>query len=284
MFSKYGKLPIWNKICVTSCLYNIIFNMKKILILAVFILSVSFDSVQDPAFDTGEWFKFRIHYGLVTAGYATLEVKEAIKNNKKVYHAIGKGYTTGMSKWFFNVNDNYETYFDKATGKPYQYVRKIDEGGYTKDEEGFFNQDRNNILVKDYKNNTNQTFATSENIQDIVSTFYYLRKHPTVNKLKVGESIAIDMFFDQETTKFKLKYLGKEDIDTKFGIVPCMIFKPLVQSGRVFKEQESVTVWISDDDNKVPVRIKASLAIGSLKADLESFKGLSNPFTIKVTP
>ena len=92
------------------------------------------------------------------------------------------------------------------------------------------------------------------------------------------------MFFDGETTKFKLKYVGKEDLDTKFGVVPCMIFRPLVQSGRVFKEQESVTVWISDDDNKLPVRIKASLAIGSLKADLESFKGLSNPFTIKVKP
>jgi hypothetical protein len=256
--------------------------MKKILVLALFFLTVSFDSLQDTPFDTGEWFKFRIHYGLVTAGYATLEVKEAIKNNKKVYHAVGRGYTTGMSKWFFNVEDNYETYFDKATGKPYQYVRKIDEGGYTKDEEGFFNQDKNTILVKDYKNNNNQTFATSENIQDIVSTFYYLRKHPSVNRLKVGESIAIDMFFDQESTKFKLKYIGKEDLDTKFGVVPCMIFRPLVQSGRVFKEQESLTVWISDDDNKVPVRIKASLAIGSIKADLESFKGLSNPFTIKV--
>jgi hypothetical protein len=62
-----------------------------------------------------------------------------------------------------------------------------------------------------------------------------------------------------------------------------MIFRPLVQAGRVFKEQESLTVWVSDDANKLPLRIKASLAVGSLKADLESFKGLSNPFTIKVT-
>jgi hypothetical protein len=258
--------------------------MKKIIVIALFFLSVSFDSLQDSVFETGEWFKFRIHYGLVTAGYATLEVKEAIKNNKKVFHAVGKGYTTGMSKWLFNVDDNYESYFDKSSGKPYQYVRKINEGGYTKNEEGFFNQDKNTILVKDYKNNTNQTFATSDNIQDIVSTFYYLRNHPLANKLKVGEFLVIDMFFDQESTKFKLKYIGKEDLETKFGTIPCMIFRPLVQSGRVFKEQESLTVWISDDDNKIPVRIKASLAIGSIKADLESFKGLSNPFTIKATP
>jgi hypothetical protein len=257
-------------------------TMKKIFLLALVFLMVSFDAQRESAFTVGEWFKFRIHYGLVTAGYATVEVKEALKNSKKVFHAVGKGYTTGMTKFFFKVEDNYESYFDKVTGKPYQFVRKIDEGGYTKNQEGFFNQDKNTILVKDYKNKTEKTFTTSENIQDILSTFYYLRNHPNVDKLKVGESIAIDMFFDDESTKFKLKFIGREDVKSKFGIIPCMIFRPLVQSGRVFKEEESLTVWISDDQNKVPVRIKASLAVGSLKADLESFKGLSNPFMIKV--
>ncbi|MES2747926.1 MAG: DUF3108 domain-containing protein [Bacteroidota bacterium] len=256
--------------------------MKKGIIIALMLTLVSFDTQREDAFGVGEWFKFRIHYGIVTAGYATLEVQESVRNNKKVFHAIGRGYTTGMSKLFFKVEDVYESYFDKATGKPYQFVRKIDEGGYTKNQEGFFNQDKNTILVKDYKNKNEKTFATPENVQDIVSTFYYLRNHPNIDKLKVGESIAIDMFFDEETTKFKLKFIGREDLDTKFGTISTMIFRPLVQSGRVFKEEESLTVWISDDDNKLPIRIKASLAVGSIKADLESFKGLRNSFKIKV--
>ncbi|MBC7524994.1 MAG: DUF3108 domain-containing protein [Flavobacterium sp.] len=255
--------------------------MKKVLALGLLFITVSFDTQRDPAYDVGEWFKFRIHYGIVTAGYATLEIKEATVKNKKVFHAIGTGYTTGMSRMFFKVNDNYESYFDKITGKPYQYVRQIDEGGYTKNQEGFFNQDKNTILVKDYKNNNEKTFNTSENVQDIISTFYFLRNHPNIKKLKIGESIIVDMFFDEESTKFKLKYIGDEDLETKFGIISTMIFRPLVQSGRVFKEQESLTVWISDDDNKLPVRIKANLAVGSIKADLESFKGLKNSFTIK---
>jgi hypothetical protein len=256
--------------------------MKKLIFILIFFISVSFNSQKPVAYDAGEWFKFRIHYGIVTAGYATLELSEAVKNNKKVFHAIGKGYTTGMSKWFFKVDDNYESYFDKITGKPYQFVRKINEGGYTKDQEGFFNQNANTILVKNYENKTEKTFSTPEDIQDIISTFYYLRNHPDVDKLKIGESITVDMFFDDETFKFKLKYIGKEDLNTKFGTIPSLIFRPLVQSGRVFKEQESLTVWISDDDNKIPLRIKANLAVGSLKADLESFKGLNNSFKIKV--
>lgn len=256
--------------------------MKFFFFLLLLLITVSFDSQKPDAYDSGEWFKFRIHYGFINAGYATLEVKEAIKDNKKIYHAIGKGYTVGMSRFFFKVDDNYESYFDKVTNKPFQYVRKIDEGGYTKNQEGFFNQEKNKVLVKDYKNKTEKTFSVTENVQDIVSTFYFLRNHPNIDKLKVGESIVVDMFFDDEVYNFKLKFIGKEDLKTKFGTARTMIFRPIVQSGRVFKEEESLTVWISDDENKIPLRIKASLAVGSIKADLDSFKGLKNPFMVKL--
>jgi len=256
--------------------------MKKIVTLLVLFFFTNSFVQRENAYTTGEWFKMRIHYGLVTAGYATLEIKEATKNNKKVHHVVGKGWTTGMTKLFFKVEDNYESYFDKETGKPYQFVRKINEGGYTKNQEGFFNQVNNTVLVKDYKHKTETTATIPEEVQDIVSSFYYLRNHPKIDKLKNGESIAIDMFFDGETTKFKLKFLGREDISTKFGHVSCMIFRPYVQAGRVFKEEESLTVWISDDDNKIPIRVKASLAVGSLKADIDAYKGLKNSFKIKV--
>ncbi|TDD99903.1 DUF3108 domain-containing protein [Flavobacterium cellulosilyticum] len=254
--------------------------MKKTILLLAVLLILSFNSKKEDAFSAGEWVKMRIHYGIINAGYATLEVKEANLNNKKVFHIIGKGFTTGMSRVFFKVDDQYESYVDKETGNPYQYVRKIDEGGYTKNQEGFFNQSENTVLVKDYKNRSEKTFNIPKNTQDIISTFYYLRNSPSIDKIKIGEFIAIDMFLDEDTTKFRLKFLGRENIKTKFGVVPTMIFRPYVQSGRVFKEEESLTVWISDDDNKIPVRVKASLSVGSIKADLENFKGLKYPFKI----
>jgi hypothetical protein len=261
--------------------------MKRIIILLIFAVTTGFVTApaqRQSSYGAGEFFKFRIHYGFVTAGYATLELKEAVKNNKKVYHAVGKGYTTGMSKMFFKVDDTYESYFDKVTGNPYHHIRNIDEGGYKKNQESFFNQGTDRVTVKDHKNKTEKTYVVPNNVQDVISMFYYLRNHPTIDKLKVGESVAIDMFFDDETTKFKLKFMGREDIKTKFGTIPTMIFRPYVQAGRVFKEQESLTVWISDDDNKMPIRIKASLAVGSLKAELDSFKGLEHPFTVKAKP
>lgn len=253
-------------------------NMKKFLLLfTIFIMANSFKTEQTDAYSIGELIKLRIHYGLVNAGHATLEVKDATLNGKKMHHVVGKGVTTGMTKFFFKVDDNYESYFDKETNKPYVYIRRINEGGYTKNQQGYFNQATNTVLVKDYKNKTEKTFNVPENVQDIVSSFYYLRNHPKIDDLKVGESITIDMFFDDETIKFKLKYLGEENISSKFGDINCKKFRPYVQAGRVFKEEESLTVWISDDYNKIPIRIKASLAVGSLKADLEDYKGLKYP-------
>ncbi len=254
-------------------------TMRKLI--AMILLLTAGNAFSQGAFKTGEYFKFRIHYGVVNAGYATLEIKDAVKNGKKVHHVVGNGYTTGMTKFFFTVKDVYESYFDATTGKPYYSLRKIDEGGYTKHQEAFFNQDNNTVLLKDQKNKKQYTYSVTENVQDVVSAFYYLRNHPAINTMKVNEYISLDMFFDDEVIKFKLKFIGREDLKTKFGTVSTMIFRPMVQSGRVFKEEESLTVWVSDDDNKVPLRIKAELAVGSLKADLESYRGLAHPFTVK---
>ena len=83
-----------------------------------------------------------------------------------------------------------------------------------------------------------------------------------------------------ENYEFKMKFLGIETINTKFGKIKCIKLRPFVQSGRVFKEKESLTLWISADKNKIPLRIKADLVVGSIRVDLDAFSGLKHPFEI----
>jgi len=257
--------------------------MNKILLILFLIpLYVSF-SQGEPTFEDGEWFKFKMSYsGFFKAGNATLIVRETSLNNKDVYHVVGKGWTTGPIKWFFKVKDRYESYFDKETLIPYKFVRDIDEGGHTKDLEIEFDQINHKALVNNKKHNTKQVFDTKANIQDMVSTFYFLRSKLDVSKLKIGDEVKVDMFFDEENYGFKLKYLGEDTINTDFGKIESLKFRPYVMAGRVFKEEESLTLWVSKDKNRVPLRIKADLAVGSLRADLEAFKGLKHPFKIVV--
>jgi hypothetical protein len=122
-----------------------------------------------------------------------------------------------MSRFFFKVDDLYESYFDKVTGNPYKYVRKIDEGGYTKNQEGFFNPASDRVLVKDFENKTEKTFVIPNNTQDIVSTFYYLRNYPTIDKLKVGESVAIDMSGSTTSNTNMYNDVDRNSIDQSSG-------------------------------------------------------------------
>ena len=272
--------------------------MKKICIVLVLIFGLTINSqVQQleneggflipententSAFKIGEWLKFRIHYGFLNASYATLQVKSHELDGVPVYHVVGNGKTTGFASIFFKVDDTYESFFDKKDGKPYKFIRKIDEGGYTKDIEVNFDHNKDIAVLNDKKKDKKFNFTIQEGIQDLVSAFYFLRNNYKVEDLIEGESIELDLLYDDDGVfKFKLKYLGKEVFRTKYGKVECLKFRPYVQSGRVFKEQESLSLWVSNDSNRIPIRIQADLSVGSIKADLDGYNGLKHQFKI----
>jgi hypothetical protein len=231
-------------------------------------------------FKDGEWFEFRIHYGFLNASYASLELKKQTLNDTVVFYAKGYGKTIGFARWFFKVEDHYESYFDFNNIIPYKFIRNIDEGGYKKNIEIDFDHKKQIAYVNDKKKKRKKEVSFNTNVQDLISCFYYLRKYYPIEGISLNESFNINMFFDNENYIFKLKYLGKETIESKFGKIECLKFRPIVQSGRIFNEQESVTLWISNDLNRIPVRVQADIIVGSIKADLENFKNLKHSFKI----
>lgn len=255
--------------------------MKKLACIIFLVTLVSIPgNAQKNSYQAGEWFKFRIHYGWFNASYATLEVKEEKYNQKDVFHVVGKGKSTGLLDMFFEVDDTYETYIDKSNDLPQKFVRNINEGGHTKNRIIYFDQTSNKAKVNDIKHNKEETFTTRGNVQDMLSVFYFLRNKIDHENLKEGDEIYVDLFFDDENYKFKTVFLGREVLKTKFGKISALKFRPYVQADRIFKEEESLTFWVSDDKNKIPLKIKADLAVGSLDADLEAFKGLKNSFKV----
>jgi hypothetical protein len=242
----------------------------------------SMNNAEEPyyAFKEGEWLKFRMSFSnFINAGYSTLQVNGIDHKGSEAFHVVGKGKSTGLVSLFFKVRDNYETYFVKESMLPYRFIRQINEGGYTKDKEILFDREVDSATVLNHKHSTVENYSISDEVQDMLSTLYFVRNQP-IDQMGIGEEIEVKMFFDQETYMFRLRFLGEEVIRTKFGKIKTLKFMPIVQAGRVFKEQESVTIWVSADKNRIPLRIKASLAVGSLRADLDQFKGLAHPFNI----
>ena len=257
---------------------------QKITFLFLFISSLigAQNQNNDLPYKGGEWLKFKVKYGFLNASEATLSLKEVNYNGEKAFHAVGKGATTGLARIFFKVDDTYESYFGANDGSPLHFVRNIYEGGYTKHLKMYFKHNSQKVKIDNIETGSSTDVQIPIGIQDVISGFYSLRQHPSINNIQKGQEISMDMIFDDdEIFKFKLKFLGRERIKTKFGSINTLIFRPLVQDGRVFKEQESLTLWITDDKNKIPVRIKASLRVGALVADLDGFSGLKFPTELK---
>ncbi len=225
------------------------------------------------AFRPGEKLTYRLHYGIINAGEAVLEVKPDVLtiNGRQIYHIVGTGYTTGSTDWFFKVRDRYETYLDKAALLPWYFVRRVEEGGYK------FSQDYSfNHFTKKVDIGNNQKYDIPGDVQDMVSAFYAAR-NMDLSRAKTGDVMSMICFMDKELWPMKIKLIGRETIATDIGEIRCLKFRPIVQRGRVFKQEEDMTVWISDDANHLPVRAQADILVGSIKMDLSAVMNLANP-------
>lgn len=227
----------------------------------------------------GEKLKYRIHYGFVNAGTAELSANQITYKGRPHYRVVGEGKSTGMVRAFFAVNDIYESYIDMQTGLPSYYVRNVSEGGYRRHYETSFDHDGQSLVLKDKLGvYGTRNFKTVKGIQDMLSAFYYLRSIEN-HKFAVGNYVKLNVWIDDESYPFVLRVAGIENKKTKFGTVECLKIIPTVQSGRVFKDKEGVTIWVTNDQNHIPVEMEAKLVVGSLKASLDGYQ--NNKYPIK---
>lgn len=224
------------------------------------------------AFKEGEILTYRMHYGSLNAGVAVLEVKPDLLdvNGRKVYHIVGNGFTIGSADWFFKVRDRYETYMDKSALLPWMFVRRVDEGGYKFSQDYMFNHYTKKVDI-----GNGEKMDIPVGIQDMISAFYSARNLDLSNA-KAGDIFSLDCFVDKEVWPLKIKFLGKDEIKTDLGKFRCLKFAPIVQKGRVFKKDEDLLVWISDDLNHIPMRAQAKVIVGSIKMDITAAKNLLN--------
>lgn len=256
--------------------------MKKIITLtAIFVFGVLFSQKLDNI-QSGETLKYRIHYGFLNAGTATLNTQKTTFRGSPHFHVKGVGKSTGLVKTFFPVNDIYESYMDYNTGLPSYYIRNVREGNYTQHLETSFNHDSLTLTLanKEKPSEKPKTLKSVKGIQDMLSAFYYLRSFDA-GEIKVGKQFNLNVWIDDELFPFQLKVVGTEDVKTKFGKINCLKIIPSVMSGRVFRAKEGVTLWVTNDANHIPVSIKAELAVGSLKADLDAYDNVKYPLNFR---
>lgn len=239
---------------------------------------VSYPERKNTAFGIGEKLRYRITYGFMDAGEAILEVKSTSKkgNGRELFQATGTGRTLGGFNAFYKVSDTYETFLDQEGIFPWYFKRRVDEGGYK------INQDYT-FKHHEYKvdNGEGKEFKIPIGIQDMISSFYYARTI-RMEYMKVGQVFAFNCFMDDEIWPLKVKYVGDETIHIRKGKFKVHKFVPVVQTGRYFKSEDDVNFWVTADDNKIPILVKAKIPVGTVKMHLVEWENLKNPLSSKI--
>jgi len=257
--------------------------MRKFTFILLFIFfqlifgqNAEFRTVSNNAFTVGEKLTFNINYGFVTAGVAIMQIPEFQKiSGRETYHIDFKVNTTSAFDLFYKVRDRYSTYLDVKGMFPWRFEQHIREGNYTRDFSAFFDQRRGKVYTSE------GSYKTVKNVLDIISAFYFVR---TVNfKLySPGDTLHLHNFYKDKTFPLDVIYRGKEKVDVDAGTFNCIIVEPRIKQGGLFKSEGSILVWLTDDEIKMPVRVKSKIVIGSILADLTKYEGIRGKLQSKV--
>ncbi|TVR75010.1 MAG: DUF3108 domain-containing protein [Marinilabiliales bacterium] len=226
-------------------------------------------SGSDPVYMAGESLRYQIYYGPVTGGEVTMTLTPAKFGEREVLHAVALGYTTGLANRIFRIYDIYESYMDPATGLPVKSIRNISEGSYR-----FYNE-----VLYDRDSNTVYTLMSGRNeappgVMDMVSAIYKLRDTMSVAALSPGDVLEMNTWFSDRLYPVYIRYSGPETVRTRMGQFDALKFFPVSEPGRVFKGDDDITVWFSDDGNFVPLRVRLNMLVGAVRMDLIEAEGL----------
>ncbi|MBL7804918.1 MAG: DUF3108 domain-containing protein [Saprospiraceae bacterium] len=238
-------------------------------------------------FQNGEVLTYKIYYNLnfvwVPAGEVTFKVWD--EGAQYHYQAIGKTYES--YEWFFTVKDRYDSWVDKNTLLPNYSEREVNEGDYHIFEKIAFNQSGRKMTVwrspKRGEAEKKTEHGVTDCVHDVLSSLYNLRTIDFASQAP-GTAVPFRIFMDQEEFPLKMRYMGKDARKKVYGMgrYNTLKFQPDVIAGNTFDEDTKMTVWVSDDQNRIPLLIESPVSVGSVKMVIKEYRGLKYDFTAKV--
>lgn len=235
--------------------------------------STELRKLENNAFDVGEKLIFDVKYGFVTAGIAEMSIPQIKKmSGRDVYHINFTVNSVPTFDPFYKVRDRYVTYMDVEGLFPWRFEQHLREGKYSKDFSAYFDQRRGIAKTSE------GSYEIPQFVHDIVSAFYFARTYDYSN-LKPGDLFHLENFYKDKVHPLDVKFHGRETIQVGAGTFDCVIIEPLVKEGGLFKHDGDIIIWLSDDELKVPVKVRTKIIIGSVDAELSSFEGLKGKLT-----
>lgn len=247
-------------------------------------------AVENTSFKYGERVDYTIYYHLagvwVGAGDVYFKVDSTRIGKSDYFHLNSYGKTYKKYDWIYKVRDSYEAYVNQATLQPIRFKRDVKEGSTFLKEDYVFKQKSNKVItlrqLDEDEPMVKDTVATKPCSYDVLTMIYYARNMDFTG-VELGEKVPIRIFLDNESHDSYIRYLGKKQLKIKgLGTFNCILISPYLIEGTIFNGGEDMTVWVSDDKNRVPMLIETPILVGSIKARVNNMEGLRHPLDSKV--
>jgi hypothetical protein len=201
---------------------------------------------------------------MVRAGDASLTVEsEAMENGEVSYRFVSTAVSSRFFSTFFKVHDQVVSVWSPTERVPLRFERHISEGSYKKDEVVYFDHARNLAVYED-----GTEHEVPDGVQDVLSAFYAVR----TERLQVGEVVHIANHASGKNYELDVRVLTRETVEVPAGTFDCFVVEPLLETAGLFKQEGRLTIWLTADARHMPVLMKSKVAVGSIVAELESFR------------
>ena len=233
-------------------------------VLAVTACLVSIAPTPASALSIPEKLTYDLTWTGIKAGTATQEIIDD-GNSIRVISTVRSAAWVSV---FFPVEDRVESALTKVEppllGLPHHFRMKVREGSHRRDREIIFDQKNQKAEYIDHIGGGKATIDIPQNTYDAYSSFYYLR----TLKLDVGKSVFVNMLDNKKLWNVEVQVVKKEKLDTILGEINTIQVRPIMKSEGIFERKGAIDIWLTDDDRRIPVRMKTKVKIGSVTATL----------------
>jgi hypothetical protein len=213
--------------------------------------------------------------GGIQISKAPKQFTNSLDEKRECYDILFWVDSEGLVDMAYSVHDKYRTIVDVAGIFPYEFQQRLREGNFKRDFKATFDQVNNTVMVEKNK------YKVEDNTQDILSALFYFRTMDLSSK-KNGDIIELSNFYKSETYKLPVKIIKREIIKVPAGKFKTIVVQPLVSEGSLFNFNNVISIWLTDDSRKIPVKVATSIIIGDVGAELVKYSGIRGKIDAKI--
>lgn len=241
--------------------------------------------LEKNAFASGEQFTLKLYYNWsalwVASGEVSFHTSTEELKGRPVYHLLAVGKTYPAYNHIYRVSDRYESFVDTQSLLPLQAKRRLEEGRFRLEDEYFFDHKKGKVAVEEFVRGEEGEYDIERQSMDILAMIQ-LARNLDFDFYRPGDRIAMSLFIDKDLMKVELIYGGKKEIKTRNGRFNTIMLRQQLVENEYFDEDDYLTIYISDDRNRIPVYLESPLTVGWVKGELKSYRGLKFPFRARI--